>query len=219
MFYFPLAFSYLGSTNAFKQQLSKEEEDFYIKLYKENDDKEAERILIERNLRLVAHIVKKYSGSNYDNEDLLSIGTIGLIKGVKSFSLDRNIKLATYCAKCIDNEILMSLRLNKKHKIVGSLSEASAKDKDGHEISVIDRIKDEKMDTENEVIVNLEIKKMISILKDTLTEQEFTILKLRYGLNCTPMPQREIAKMLGISRSYVSRIEKKALSKLNKKMQ
>lgn len=219
MFYFPLAFSYLGSTNAFKQQLSKEEEDLYIKLYKENDDKEAERILIERNLRLVAHIVKKYSGSNYDNEDLLSIGTIGLIKGVKSFSLDRNIKLATYCAKCIENEILMSLRINKKHKIVGSLSEASAKDKDGHEISVIDRIKDEKMDTENEVIVNLEIKKMISILKDTLTEQELTILKLRYGLNCAPMPQREIAKMLGISRSYVSRIEKKALLKLNKKMQ
>lgn len=215
MFYFPVAYSHIGGSNAFLKQLTKEEEEYYIKAY-ENGDKEAENILIERNLRLVAHIVKKYSNGGYDTEDLISIGTIGLIKGIKTFKSDKNIKLATYCARCIENEILMSLRINKKHRSVGSLSEPAGKDKDGREIAILDRIEDEKINIEKEVETNIQIKKMEDIIDTILTEQEFKILSLRYGLDCTPLPQREIGKMLGISRSYVSRIEKKALEKLNK---
>lgn len=213
MFCFPFAFSYVSGNNTFLKQLTKEEEMYYIKAY-ENGDKEAENILIERNLRLVAHVVKKYSSNSYDNEDLISIGTIGLIKGIKSFKSDKNIKLATYCARCIENEILMSFRVNKKHKIVGSLSDPIGSDKDGNEIHKIDRIEDDKMDIQKEVETNIQIETMMSFIEKVLTKQEYQIIKLRYGIGCEPLPQREIGEMLGISRSYVSRIEKKALGKL-----
>lgn len=215
MFWFMIAFSYINGSNVFLKQLTKEEEEFYIKEY-ENGSKEAEDILIERNLRLVAHIVKKYSNFNYDNEDLISIGTIGLIKGVKTFKSDKNIKLSTYCARCIENEILMSLRITKKHKSTLSLNEPAGKDKDGNEFSIIERIKDVKMNVENEVETLMQIEKMMNSIQDILTEREFLIVKYRYGLDCDPLPQREVGEILGISRSFVSRLEKNALKKLNK---
>ncbi len=215
MFCFMFAFSHISGSSIFQKQLTKEEEEYYINEY-ENGSKEAENILIERNLRLVAHIVKKYSNFNYDNEDLISIGTIGLIKGIKTFKSDKNIKLATYCARCIENEILMSLRITKKHKNTLSLNETAGTDKDGNEVSIMDKIKDNKMDIEKEVETKMQIEKMFSIIEDVLSEREFTIIKYRYGIGCDPMPQREVGKLLNISRSFVSRIEKSALKKLNK---
>ncbi len=215
MFCLMVAFSYVSGSNVFQKQLTKKEEEFYIGEY-ENGSKEAEDILIERNLRLVAHIVKKYSNSNYDNEDLISIGTIGLIKGIKTFKSDKNIKLATYCARCIENEILMSLRITKKHKNIISLDETAGSDKDGNEVSIMDKIKDSKIDVENEVETRMQIEKMLDILEEILTERELTIIKYRYGIGCDSLPQREVGDILGISRSFVSRIEKSALKKLNK---
>ncbi len=217
MFLFFVAFSYISSSNIFSKQLTKEEEEYYIAEY-EKGSKEAEEILIERNLRLVAHIVKKYSNFNYDNEDLISIGTIGLIKGIKTFKSDKNIKLATYCARCIENEILMSLRITKKHKNTISLNESAGSDKDGNEVSILEKLKDCKMNIEEEVVTNMQIEKMLSVLENVLTERELSIIKYRYGLNCDPMTQREVGALLGISRSFVSRIEKSALKKLNKSL-
>lgn len=218
MFCFMVAFSYVSGNNVFSKQLTKEEEEYYINEY-EKGSKEAEDVLIERNLRLVAHIVKKYSNFNYDNEDLISIGTIGLIKGIKTFKSDKNIKLATYCARCIENEILMSLRITKKHKNTISLNETAGTDKDGNEICIMEKIKDTKMDIEQEVETSMQIEEMMSIIDKVLTEREALIIKYRYGLGCNPMPQREVGELLDISRSFVSRIEKSALKKLHKHLQ
>ncbi len=217
MFCVMAGFSFINGSSAFLKQLSKEEEEHYIEEF-EKGSKEAEDILIERNLRLVAHIAKKYSNFNYDNEDLISIGTIGLIKGVKTFKSDKNIKLATYCARCIENEILMSLRVTKKHKNTASLNDTVGMDKDGNEVSMMEKIKDNKIDIAKEVETNMEIEKLMAILEKTLTERELTIIKHRYGLGCDPLPQREVGEMLNISRSFVSRLEKSALKKLNKQL-
>ncbi len=217
MFYFMLAFSYVTGSKTFLKQLTKEEEDYYISEY-EKGSKEAENVLIERNLRLVAHIVKKYSNFNYDNEDLISIGTIGLIKGIKTFKPDKKIKLATYCARCIENEILMSLRITKKHKNTISLNDTTGTDKDGNEICIMEKIQDSKMNVENEVETKIQIEKMLEILESVLTERELNIIKYRYGIGCTPLPQREVGEILNISRSFVSRLEKSALKKLKKNL-
>lgn len=178
-------------------------------------DREARDILIERNLRLVAHVVKKYQGTEYETEDLLSVGTIGLIKAVNTFRPDRGSRLATYAAKCIENEILMLFRAGKKYNREVSLFEPIGIDKDGESVSLVDVIELETRETLEDLILEQDKKALYEAYACCLKPQEQTVVKLRYGLFGTkPRTQREIAKQLGISRSYVSRIEKRALKKL-----
>ena len=178
-------------------------------------DREARDILIERNLRLVAHVVKKYQGTEYETEDLLSVGTIGLFKAVNTFRPDRGSRLATYAAKCIENEILMLFRAGKKYNREVSLFEPIGVDKDGESVSLVDVIELETRETLEDLILEQDKKALYEAYACCLKPQEQTVVKLRYGLFGTkPRTQREIAKQLGISRSYVSRIEKRALKKL-----
>ena len=178
-------------------------------------DREARDILIERNLRLVAHVVKKYQGTEYETEDLLSVGTIGLIKAVNTFRPDRGSRLATYAAKCIENEILMLFRAGKKYNREVSLFEPIGVDKDGESVSLVDVIELETRETLEDLILEQDKEALYEAYACCLKPQEQTVVKLRYGLFGTkPRTQREIAKQLGISRSYVSRIEKRALKKL-----
>ena len=209
-FYF---FSAAYSNNSFPDPLTKEEEEEYIK--KANlGDKEARSKLIEHNLRLVAHIVKKYDNSKEDSDDLISIGTIGLIKGVDSFSGSKNTKLNTYVARCIENEILMHFRNNKKRNKDISINESIGYDKEGNEITILDILKtptpDFALDIHKENNIT-ELKKYL----DVLNNREKEIIIARYGLfDNDEITQKEIAKKLTISRSYVSRIEKRALTKI-----
>ena len=209
-FYF---FTAAYSNQVFPDPLSKEEEEKYLERMKLGD-KEARNILIEHNLRLVAHIVKKYEHSKEDSDDLISIGTIGLIKGIDSYSYKHVTRITTYCARCIENEILMYFRSNKKNSKNISLNEMIGFDKDGNEISFLDILKtpDPEYDLDlhqKENIINL--RNYFNILND----REKEIMIKRYGLNNTDeVTQKEIAKELGISRSYVSRIEKRALTKM-----
>lgn len=210
-----VVFGYIQGGNLFPEPLSPEEEKIYIENMS-NGDEEARNILIERNLRLVAHVSKKYSTTNIDQDDLISIGTIGLIKAINSFDYTKNIKLATYAARCIDNEILMFIRSNKKTKSEIFLNEAIGKDKDDNEISLIDVIGKDEMCVDDEIDLKLRIKELYNKMKEILKGREKTILELRFGLGGTkPKTQHEIAEMLGISRSYVSRIETKAIGKLS----
>lgn len=182
-------------------------------------DEEARNILIERNLRLVAHVCKKYSGTNVDNDDLISIGTIGLIKGLNSFKKDKGVRLATYASKCIDNEILMYLRNIKKIGAEVPLNEPIGKDKDDNEISLIDILENDERNIEDEIDLKMKIKQMYEKIREVLKGRERTIIELRFGLGGTkPKTQNQIAGMLGISRSYVSRIETKAIGKLAKEI-
>ncbi len=211
-FFFMLG--YFGSANSFPPSLTKKEEEELMKKLKMGD-LEARDTLIERNLRLVAYVAKKYSKENKDSDDLISIGTIGLIKAVNTFNHEKNIRFATYAVRCIENEILMVLRSEKKLVNEVSLEEPIGKDSEGNEISLIDVIADENGDVFDEVMNNINQKKLYKALEH-LTPREKEIIILRYGLeNGKPIPQREIAKKFGISRSYVSRIEKKALEKLH----
>lgn len=201
------------SNNVFPEPLSKEEEEKYIESYlKGNQD--ARNKLIEHNLRLVAHIVKKYDSNKEDTDDLISIGTIGLIKGIDSFSNSKGTKITTYCARCIENEILMYFRSNNKNLKNVSLNESVGFDKDGNEITILDILKAPKPDYVDEI----NKKDNIKLLKDymgVLTDREKEIIIMRYGLNNTEeQTQKKIAKELKISRSYVSRIEKRALTKI-----
>lgn len=201
------------SNNVFYDPLSSEEEEKYIKLL-QMGDKEARNKLIEHNLRLVAHIVKKFDSKNADQDDLISIGTIGLIKGVDSYSPSRGTKITTYCARCIENEILMFFRSNNKNDKNISLNEPIGFDKDGNEITVMDVLKLPSPD----FIDDIQTKDNIKLLKkyiNVLTDREKEIIIKRYGLdNNLEQTQRAIAKELKISRSYVSRIEKRALTKI-----
>ena len=184
-----------------------------------NGDDEARNILIERNLRLVAHITKKYSTTNIEQDDLISIGSIGLIKAINSFDNNKNIRLATYAARCIDNEILMFIRSTKKTKAEVFLNESIGKDKDDNEITLLDVIEKEEMCVDDEIDLRLKIKELYNKMKQVLKEREINILNLRFGLNgFQPKTQHEIASMMGISRSYVSRIETKAINKLSEVM-
>ena len=205
-------FSGSYSNSAFPEPLSKEEENKQIDLLLKKD-KNARNTLIEHNLRLVSHIAKKYS-SNADQDDLISIGIIGLIKGIDSFSLEKGNKLTTYCARCIENEILMYFRNNKKNNQTISLDEQIGFDKDGNEISLLDVLKT----PNNDYVEDINLKDNLKILLkniDILTEREKIIIYKRYGLfGYDELTQKEIAKELKISRSYVSRIEKRALTKL-----
>ncbi|MBO8177592.1 RNA polymerase sporulation sigma factor SigK [Aeribacillus pallidus] len=199
--------------NAFPQPLSSEEERRYLKRMAKGDE-EARNILIEHNLRLVAHIVKKFENTGEDTEDLISIGTIGLIKAIESFSEGRGTKLATYAARCIENEILMHLRALKKTKKDVSLHDPIGQDKEGNEISLIDVLKSDSEDVIDTIQLNMELEKMKEYI-DVLDEREKEVIIGRFGLDLQKeKTQREIAKELGISRSYVSRIEKRALMKM-----
>ncbi|MGL4344275.1 MAG: RNA polymerase sporulation sigma factor SigK [Cellulosilyticaceae bacterium] len=206
--------SYFCSISSFPQPLTPEEEKHYLELYKGGDE-QAKNILIEHNLRLVAHIVKKYSNLNKDMDDLISIGTIGLIKGIVSFDADKGTRLATYAARCIENEILMSIRSHKKQKNETSLHSPIGIDKEGNEISLLDVLCTENDSIFDQVDFGIEVKKLYHKIKCILKPREKEILQMRYGLNNTEeKTQREIAEQMGISRSFVSRIEKKALTKL-----
>ena len=201
------------SNNIFPDPLTKEEETILLEKMK-SGDKEARNALIEHNLRLVAHIVKKYDNKSEDIDDLISIGTIGLIKGIDSFNSKHNAKLTTYIAKCIENEILMYYRANKRNNRNISLNEAIGFDKEGDEITLLDILKtptpDFALDIHNQNNI-----KLIDKYFHVLTEREKEIITKRYGLNDEDkMTQKEIAKKFNISRSYVSRIEKRALTKM-----
>ncbi len=202
------------SLQTFPKPLTPGEERACLERLQEGD-REARDILIERNLRLVAHVVKKYQGTEYETEDLLSVGTIGLIKAVNTFRPDRGSRLATYAAKCIENEILMLFRAGKKYNREVSLFEPIGVDKDGESVSLVDVIELETRETLEDLILEQDKKELYEAYACCLKPQEQTVVKLRYGLFGTkPRTQREIAKQLGISRSYVSRIEKRALKKL-----
>lgn len=208
-----LLVSYIKNGKVFPEPLSPDEEKKYLEKMKEGDEK-ARNILIERNLRLVAHIVKKYDTIHTDNEDLISIGTIGLIKGINTYDNSKSTKLATYAARCIENEILMHLRSTKKLNNETMLQESIGSDTEGNEITLLDILeaKEDSVSNKVERIINEE--KLYKKIED-LSYREKKVIKLRYGLvGEKQLTQREVASILGISRSYVSRIEKKAVEEL-----
>lgn len=199
---------------SFPPPLSAEEEKYYMQKYTEGD-LEAKHVLIERNLRLVAHVIKKYQHLEEDPEDLISIGTIGLIKAVTTFNVDKNARLATYACRCIENEILMMLRGKRKTNRETSLYEPIGTDREGNEIQLYDIIEADDTDACTRIAQKNDIRLLYSKVESELTPRERTVLKMRYGLyNEEEYTQKEIAKQLGISRSYVSRIEKGAIEKL-----
>ena len=204
---------------SFPQPLTASEEREYMPRYTEGD-LEAKHILIERNLRLVAHIVKKYQTYEEETEDLLSIGTIGLIKAVVTFNPDKCVRLGTYAARCIENEVLMYLRSKRKSSRDISLYEPIGTDREGNEIQLFDIIETEEEDAHHKVELGEDIRRLYQKVESELSPRERTVLKMRYGLyNEEEYTQREIAGQLGISRSYVSRIEKSAIEKLRKHFQ
>lgn len=215
---FICAFSYFTGTSSFPQPLTQEEEKYYLDQYKQGDIS-AKNILIERNLRLVAHIVKKYTSINKEVDDLISIGTIGLIKAISSYDLDKGTRLATYAARCIENEILMSIRSSKKQRNEISLQAPIGTDKEGNEIALIDILCNDTESILDQVDFKIRLKKLYQKMKTALKRREKDVLEMRYGLESgNEKTQREIADMLGISRSYVSRIEKKAIKKLSEEL-
>ena len=205
---------YISNNSLFPEALTIEEEKEYLERLK-NGDEEAKNILIERNLRLVAHVCKKYASTKVEQDDLISIGTIGLIKGINSFNIEKGIKLSTYVSRCIDNEILMHLRANKKLSAEVHLEDSIGKDKDDNTVTLKEVIEANDKSIEDEVDLKLKIKRLYIKMKEILKDREKLILELRFGLNGKkPQTQRQIAKNMGISRSYVSRIETKAIGKL-----
>ena len=198
----------------FPKPLTAREERECLERYQDGDQ-EARATLIERNMRLVAHVAKKYQNTDYDMEDLLSVGTIGLIKAVNTFHTDRGSRLATYAAKCVENEILMLLRANKKYSKEVSLFEPIGVDKDGETVSLVDVIEMENKEALETIILSQDIKELYDAFDHCLRDTEKKVIGMRYGLyGGKEHTQREIADMLGISRSYVSRIEKKSIEKL-----
>lgn len=206
-----------GNVSSFPKPLSAEDEQAYLSRCVQGD-LEARNILVERNMRLVAHIIKKYYTQNVDPDDLISIGTIGLIKGISSYRPEKNVRLATYAARCIENEVLMFFRSQKKLQGEVSLSETLETDKDGNDLSLLDvvGVEDTMLDDLDMKESHIQVRRLID---QCLTEREADIIRQRYGLNGkTPRTQRELAADYGISRSYVSRIEKRALGKLEEAM-
>ena len=198
---------------SFKKPLTPEEEKAYL-IKAQAGDNRAKEILLERNMRLVAHIVKKYKGSA-ETDDLISVGSLGLAKAINTFDVEKSAKLATFASRCIENEILMLLRANKKHKCLVSLYDEVGTDGDGNTLKIVDLLTEEEdsvfKNANDEILKNALIKKM----RACLTDREFLIIKLRYGIgNGECYAQREVAKILKISRSYISRLEKRALEKL-----
>ena len=198
----------------FPQPLEAEEEQYYLQRLKEGDG-HVRDILVEHNLRLVAHIVKKYQGSGEETEDLISIGTIGLIKAVTTFDNTKGSRLATYAARCVENELLMYFRSKKKTARETSYYDPIGTDKEGNEIHLLDIMESSERDAFSRVCLKEDSRKLYALLRKILTERERTVLVMRYGLyNGREYTQREVAAKLGISRSYISRIEKNALLKL-----
>ena len=205
---------YISNNNLFPESLSAKEEKMYVEKMREGDQ-DAKNILIEHNLRLVAHVCKKYNNTNVDQDDLISIGSIGLIKGINSYNPEKSIKLSTYISKCIDNEILMYLRSNKKTNSEVYLEDPIGKDKDDNTVRLGEVLENNDKPIEEEVDLKMKISKLYEKIKKVLKNRERTIIELRFGLNGKePKTQKEIAKDMGISRSYVSRIETKAIGKL-----
>jgi RNA polymerase sporulation-specific sigma factor len=203
----------------FPQPLTAREEREYLERYKEGDA-EARDVLINRNMRLVAHVIKKYQSSDYETEDLLSVGTIGLIKAVNTFDMDKGSRLATYAAKCVENEILMLFRAGKKFSKEVSIYDPIGTDKDGETVSLMDVLEVESREALELVILKQDISSLYEAYKRDLNDTEKTVIRMRYGLfGSMEQTQREIAEQLGISRSYVSRIEKKAVEKLRRGME
>ncbi len=194
---------YIQGNSLFPEPLSSEEEMNYLKQMS-NGDEEARNVLIERNLRLVAHVCKKYSNSKVEQDDLISIGTIGLIKGINSFNVEKGARLSTYVSRCIDNEVLMHLRATKKFGAEVYLNEPIGKDKDDNVVTLQEVLENNERNIEEEVDVKMKIKLLYDKMKELLKDREKTILELRFGLGGhKPKTQNEIAKMMGISRSYV----------------
>ncbi|GEA16001.1 sporulation sigma factor SigK [Moorella sp. E308F] len=210
-----LLLSYI-TNNAFPQPLSEEEEQKYLELWQQGDQK-ARNILIEHNLRLVAHITKKFENTGEDNDDLISIGTVGLIKAINTYNMNKGTKLATYAARCIENEILMHLRATKKTRSEVSLYDPIGTDKEGNEIALIDVLGSDQ-DIAEIVETSYERQRVMQKV-NVLTPREKKVLAMRFGLfQGLRRTQRDIARKMGISRSYVSRIEKKAIQKLLKEL-
>ncbi len=205
--------AFINNVEGFPKPLSKEEEKNLLIAYREKGDKKARSELINHNLRLVSHIVKKYAGTvPVEVDDLISVGAIGLIKAIDSFKYEKGAALATYASKCIDNEILMLIRVNKKHRDVISLNSKFASDKDGNEVLLMDILQSDEDEVEDEVNNSFIMEKINSSIEKNLTRREKEILSKRYGLNGEKVyTQKELADEMGISRSYVSRIEAKAL--------
>ena len=213
LFYKVSSVFYVGATDILPEPLTKEEEDYFLKL-KESGDNNAKEKLIEHNLRLVVFLAKKYENTGVELEDLVSIGSIGLIKGINTFSSDKNIKLATYCSRCIDNEILMYLRKNKKLKNEVSIDQTLSYDTDGNELRLEDIIGTDKDEIAKEIEVN-DDKELIIREILSLKPRDREIMILRYGLlGNNEYTQKEVADKLHISQSYISRIEKKVIKKL-----
>lgn len=205
---------FVGSTDILPEPLSKEEEEKYVDMF-QNGDLKARDKLIEHNLRLVVYLSKKYENTKVELEDLVSIGTIGLIKGINTYKNDKNIKLATYTSRCIDNEILMYLRKNKKRKADVSLDESLSFDSEGNELHLEDILGTEK-DIVTKDLEENDMRKIMLKEIGKLNERDKQIMVLRYGLNDTKeYTQKEVAELLGISQSYISRIEKKVISKIS----
>ena len=212
------AIGYISGSNLFPEPLSAEEERICLEKLKQGEE-EARNILIERNLRLVAHVAKKYGNSNVDSDDLISIGTIGLIKGINSFDLEKGSRLSTYVSRCIDNEILMHLRATKKLGAEVALNEPIGKDKDDNVVTLEEVLEADQRGVDEIIDLKMKVKKLYEKVKTILKDREKMIIELRFGLNGRkPKTQNEIAQMIGISRSYVSRIETKAISKLAKEI-
>lgn len=208
---------YVSGSISFPKPLTAEEEKEYLNAYI-NGDTDAKNILIEHNLRLVAHIAKKYSDEN-NLEDLISIGTIGLIKGINTFKPDKNPRLSSYIARCIENEVLMTLRSSKKLQREISIDESIGTDREGNNMTFSDILPSDSPDICDSVFEKIETRKIYAAMKRILTPDEISIICWRYGLNNTKKKtQKEIADILGISRSYVSRIEKRCLERLAKEL-
>lgn len=209
--------SYVAGQNNFKKPLTANEEKHYLELASKGD-KKAKDTLIERNLRLVAHIAKKYNKTQgADSDDLISIGTIGLIKAIATFDCTKQSRLATYAARCIENEILMSIRGNKKINQEISLNECLGHDSDGNEVTFMDILPASDVEISERVSTDMDIKKLAKFIRESLTPKEQEIIIKRYGLGKHTYTQQEIANQMNISRSYVSRIEKRALEILNRR--
>lgn len=201
--------------DCFPRPLSREEEGILLSAFSSGDLAARDK-LISHNLRLVAHIAKKYQGS-YEQDDLISVGTIGLIKAVNTFKDGKGTRLATYIARCVENEILMLLRANKRHRNTLSLSDVVGTDKDGNELTLIDLLCVDDESVLSKVEQRVKSGKFLNLIRSTLSEREYKIISLRYGLESgAPLCQREVASLLRISRSYVSRLEKKALEKIKR---
>ena len=209
-------FGYISSNNLFPGPLSKSEEEYYLKKYFEGD-KEAKNKLIEHNLRLVAHIAKKYASNEQELEELISIGSIGLIKAINSFSAEKGYKISTYASKCVENEILMSIRAGKKRKAEVSMNTIIGTDKDGNDMELVETLDAEEKDAIDTIYNKIISNQVIEYINTKLPQREKYIMKLRYGIDGNQAKtQQQIADELRISRSYVSRIETKVQNKLKK---